>query len=276
MIRYTLDDPELIFNPGRQASFLALIRTLRDLSGKKHVTELSFRDKWLDLSTESGTVFENGWYAPPPRGTAVLFGERLNFDSLRNRQNWSGDTMIDWDNGSLYAYSSAVDRQTGRMGDLSVTLNWGSNHKTADHIRNCHEAVLCLFSRMESVCTAADLFRLSGEVFKSHHLLSTVISRTDNLPSNLGHTFESIPVRHDAPDLTEEERTALSGKRRFLNSGAEWSFEPGLQFTVEPQLISETDSSLPKITQHYLVQARSDGFCVCNDIDFLLSQYGLS
>ena len=58
MIRYTLDDPELRFNPGRQASFLALIRTLRDLSGKKHVTELSFRDKWLDLSTESGTVFE--------------------------------------------------------------------------------------------------------------------------------------------------------------------------------------------------------------------------
>ncbi len=275
MIRYTLEDPGLIFNPGRQTSFFALASTLEELTGRNEVTELSFRDKWINNASLSGTVFEKGWYSPPPEGTAVLFGDRLNFDSLRNRQYWSGDTGIDWENGALYAYSSVVDRKTGRMGDLSVTLCWGSDQKTADHIRNCHEAVLNLFSRIESVETASDLFRLSREVFSANHLISTVISRTDSMPSNLGHTFEAIPVDPNASDLSDAERNALSNKRRFLNADAKWFFVPGLQFTVEPQLVSEADPSLPKITQHYLVKALSDGFCVCNDIDLLLDQYGL-
>ncbi len=274
MIRFTRQEPALSFNEGRQTAFEALRDTLAELNGSPDVSEVLFRDRWLSRMAQAGTVYPDGWYSPPPYGTAVLFDSRLNFDSLRNPYNWSGEDRICWNSGLLYAYASPVSRSDGRMGDLSVTLYFGEDRKQKDHIRNCHDATAELFRRMDSASTAGDLFRLSQEIFSAYRLRSNVISRTDSMPINLGHTFERLPVPPDVT-LTEADRAFLSSNRRFLNGAAEWAFEPGVQFTVEPQLVSTEDASLPKITQHYLIQADADGFTVCDDIDGLLTAYGL-
>ena len=102
-----------------------------------------------------------------------------------------------------------------------------------------------------------------------------MISRTDSLPSNLGHTFAHLEEIADKAELTKEEIDHLSSSRHFLNQGADFVFEEGLQFTVEPQLLSLNDASFPKVTHHFVVKKREDGFIVCNDIDELLEEFEL-
>jgi hypothetical protein len=276
MVRYTLEDESLVFNRERQKAYRALEETVDSLYGREEVTESGFRDAWLRRISGEGNPPAGGWYCPPPFGMAVLTGSRLSFDSLRNPEFWPGNDAVDWKEGSLYAYASPVDPVSGWMGDLSVTLCFDGKGKLAGHIRNCHEAVMELFGRMEDAATAAELFRISEEVFASRGLRSNVISRTDAMPTNLGHTFERLDggLKGTAPDAAE--RAELSGKRRFLNAAAGWRFEAGLQFTVEPQLVSAEDGSLPKVSQHYLIRAEEDGFTVCNDLDALLSRFGLA
>ena len=101
-----------------------------------------------------------------------------------------------------------------------------------------------------------------------------MISRTDSQPSNLGHTFPRLDPVPESGILSEEDKRTISTARRFVNTAADWAFSDGLQFTVEPQLMSLDDESLPQITQHYLVQYQDGGFTVCNDIDIILDDYG--
>ena len=273
MIRYTERGAEL-FNSARQKAYSSLEKTLDSLYGVEEVTEIRFRDEWLRRMDEEGGIFSDGWYCPPPRGTAVLTGNRVMFDSLRNDYNWSGNGKIDWQ-GVLYAYASPVDRTGGQIGDISVTLYFGSDSRIRDHVRNCHKATMEVFERLEEADTADDVFRMSQEVFLDHGLKSLVISRTDDMPINLGHTFTKLGRAPEGEQLSGEERNELSSGRKFLNDAACWGFEEGLQFTVEPQLVSTDDESLPKITQHYVVKKDKDGFVVCNDIDRLLLKYKL-
>ncbi|MBQ8994843.1 MAG: hypothetical protein IJ091_03425 [Oscillospiraceae bacterium] len=262
-----------IFNTARQKAFTSLDKTLSQLYGNTEITEMSFRDVWLSNMEKEGDIIPDGWYCPPPRGTAVLGNERVKFDSLRNDYNWSGETRIDW-KGVLYAYASPVDLTDGRIGDISVTLYFGEDQKVVDHIRNCFEATVEVFERLGEASCAGDVFWISQEIFRNHQLKSLVISRTDDMPINLGHTFPALSVLPKEKVLSEQERMEISTSRKFLNGSADWNFEDGLQFTVEPQLVSMVDESLPKITQHYLVKAAENDFIVCNDIDSLLKKYG--
>lgn len=261
------------FNYARGKAYSGLEKTLDELFGKPEVTETMFRDRWSENMSGSD-VIADGWYSPPPKGIAVLTDGRVNFDSLRNSCNWSDGTAIDWD-GVLYAYASPVDRRTGLIGDISVTLYFGKDQKIRDHVRRCHDATIELFERLGEAESAGDLFRMSQSVFEKHRLKSTVISRTDNMPINLGHTFPCLNEAPEGETLSEDEKNGISRARKFLNSSAEWGFENGLQFTVEPQLVSLDDPDLPKITQHYVVKACGDDFIVCNDIDSMLRKYDL-
>lgn len=273
MIYYT-EKGHPSFNHARKVACLSLEKTLNELNCKKGITELMFRDKWMKNMSECDDVFVDGWYSPPPMGVAVLSDNRVNFDSLRNPEYWSGNNEINWD-GVLYAYASPVDRVSGYIGDISVTLYFGKNKKINEHIKNCHEATMALFECMSECSTAGDLFWLSQRMFEKYHLKSTVISRTDEMPINLGHTFPSLAGANEKGQLSDEDRLNISLSRRFLNGEAEWGFDDSLQFTVEPQLISLDDPDMPKITQHYVVKCINGDFVVCNDIDGILSRYSL-
>lgn len=261
------------FNYAREKACSGLDRTLDELYGKAGVTEIMFRDRWSENMSADG-IIADGWYSPPPKGMAVLSGDRVNFDSLRNPYNWSDDTEIDW-NGVLYAYASPLDRRTGLIGDISVTLCFGQDQRAIGHVRRCHDATMEIFERLGEAETAGDLFRISQSVFERHRLRSTVISRTDDMPINLGHTFPCLSSPPEYGDLSGIRKAEISGARRFLNASAQWRFENGMQFTVEPQLVSVDDPDMPKITQHYVVKVCGDDFIVCNDIDGMLRKYRL-
>ena len=274
MIRYISREPGLVFNKARSKAHEALKKTLNECCGKEGVTEIAFKEQWLRNMESLGNIFADGWYCPPPLGIAVLFGDRVTFDSLRNEYNWSGETVMDWNRDMFYAYASPVDKESGTIGDTSVTIYFGKNQKILDHMKNCHDAVMDVFENLEKVSKGKELFRMSQEIFEKHGLRSDVISRTDNMPVNLGHTFPSLEGASKKDVLSDEDKLCISKARMFVNDTGEWEFQDGLQFTVEPQLLSIEDPEMPQITQHYVVQARADGFTVCNDIDEILSSFG--
>ena len=220
-------------------------------------------------------IYAKGWYCPPPNGIAVLSNERLNFDSLRNERYWPSSKMIDWEEGLLYAYCSPVDRNTGYIGDLSVTLYFGEDEKIREHFRSCRAAAKDIFDHLQGSDGPAELYAYSLEVFEKRGLRSNVISRTDSMPSNLGHSFTRLTEAYGRPELSEEEIGQLSQSRKFLNASATWSFKEGEQFTIEPQLLSLADTSLPKVTHHFVVKKTDESYIVCNDIDALLDRFAL-
>ena len=274
MIRYTSQNEGLIFNHARQNAVSALKQALKESYGKQ-ISEKDLKNRWIALMSQDKGIYSSGWYCPPGKGAAVLFDERLNFDSLRNEQFWSGEKTIDWGNGLLYAYCSPVDRESGYIGDMSVTLYFGEDERIRDHFRNCRAAIGEIFASLEAAEGPKEIFLLSLEIFRKHSLRSNVISRTDPMPSNLGHTFTHLDKKSDEKELSREDVAHLSSSRKFLNGSADWQFEEGMQFTIEPQLLSLDDPSLPKVTHHYAVKKTDGGFIVCDDIDEFLMEYGL-
>lgn len=101
----------------RELASRSLYKTLEELlrSGKL-VSEKDFRDVWLKNIRKNPTVFPDGWYLPPPHGTAVLFGtdedmKRINTASLRPQEYWPNDDMyLDRNKGIMMLYFSPVDK----------------------------------------------------------------------------------------------------------------------------------------------------------------------
>src|SRR5665213_3117359 len=119
-------------NNARKLSFEAFKETLNELKGKTNITEIMFRDLWLQKMKDIPSLTQNGWYTPPPFGMSVLFAsdtdiKRISFESLRKSKNWPSKKTIDWGNGLLFAYSSFVDIETGILGDFDATLYFGTN-----------------------------------------------------------------------------------------------------------------------------------------------------
>ena len=131
----------LPFNMVRQKAFNSLCITLEKLYGKQSISEKDFKNEWYNNLTKENNIIADGWYNPPPKGMAILFGNRVSFDSLRNEKNWASDTIINWKEDLLYAYCSPVDKVSGIIGDISVTLYFGKDKEIINHIKNCHDAV---------------------------------------------------------------------------------------------------------------------------------------
>lgn len=268
--KYTLNHKELIFNECRQKAYVSFKKTLNNIYGKDNITEEVFQKEWFNNLEQEENIIADGWYNPPKYGMAVLFGSRVSFDSLRNEDNWPKDIIIDWKNDMMYAYCSPVDKQTGIIGDMSITLYFGKDKKILNHMYNCHKAVNEIFDNLNQIKDSYNLFCMSEDIFEKHNLKNCIISKTDNTPLDLGHTFPRW--QRIKEKLEDEDIKIISKSRQFINKNTNWEIKENMQFTIEPQLISTVDSSLPQISQHYLIKKDSDGYIICNDIDEILQK----
>lgn len=105
----------------------------------------------------------------------------------------------------------------------------------------------------------------SGDTKKNKRILSS-----KHRPKN--HKLEGLSK---TDRLTEQEKQQISKARKFINKNTNWDFTEKMQFTIEPQLISTEDFSLPQISQHYLVKKLEGEFIVCKDIENILTEYNL-
>lgn len=263
------------FNIARQKAYHSFYLTLEEMVGKESVSEKDFYNKWQENLSNEKEVISDGWYSPPPKGMSVLFGDRVSFDTLRNEKNWVSDKIIDWEEDLLYAYCSPIDKNTGIIGDIALILYFGKDRKIIEHFKNCYKATNEIFNKLHKLSNSNELFHYSQEVFNKYKLKNCIISKTDTQPLDLGHTFPRLEGIKDRDILTDEEKQTVSKARKFINENSSWEFEEGIQFTIEPQLISIQDPELPQISQHYLIQKREYKFLICNDIDELIKKYGM-
>lgn len=268
------------FNEGRNRAFMSLSETIDHCIGKV-VSENEFRDEWQKRLLVDGVIISDGWYCPPPYGMAVLSGtieypSRVSFESLRMEKYWSSDRIINWSSDLFFAYCSPVHIPSGFPGDLAVTLYFGDDREVLNHFRNSYKAVRDVLESIENYKNSKDLFFASQNIFQNYGLKNCVVSYTDQVALDLGHTFPKISVSTENGKrfLSDNEKDQIRLLRQFINEKDIWSLSEPIQFTIEPQLISTINKYLPQITYHYLVQYR-DGFHICNDVDVLLEKFAL-
>ena len=141
------------------------------------------------------------------------------------------------------------------------------------HIKDCYNAVQEVFKELDKLGNSAELFSCSEQIFAKYQLKNFIISKTDDNPLDLGHTFPKLENLEGKECLTEIEKQKISKARKFINADSIWNFEEGMQFTIEPQLISIKDSSLPQISQHYLVKKEEGKFMISDDVKQTLEKY---
>jgi hypothetical protein len=204
--------------------------------------------------------------------------DRTRFESLRQTINWPGEHSIDWERGLLYAYCSPVHLPSGLPGDFAVSLYFGADLTIKDHFRRCHEATWEVLGYVRTGISSLSLFREANRVFARHGLRNTVLSTTDSVPSDLGHTLPKLHATggdHNAVTcLSDSDQEFIRTSRKFISESSEWQLDNDMQLTIEPQLRSQTNSVLPQVSFHYIVVIGEQR--VLAEPDSLLSEFRLT
>ncbi len=258
----------VVVNRGRTIVANAFRRTLHELRGRENVTEVAFRDHWHRLVAECGEMTWDGWYTPPLMGMAVLFAtadepSRVNFRTFRDRESFVSDRVLDPDDGIVLGYASNVHRRTGMPGDFATTVYLGKNERVLGHFRRAGEAYREILAAVRSDMTAGELHTEALAVLDRYGFNGTTHSDTDPDGQNVGHSLPRLSIGPLPGVLRADQIAALRGDRLFLRRGGDWRLDSVDQFTVEPQIVSPDDPTLPKIMLHYVVTAK-DSVVVCD------------
>lgn len=220
---------------------------------------------------------------PPPKGMAVLFGtgddpSRVCFESLRFEEWWASERQADWSDCLMYAYCSVVDRDHGVPGDFAITLYTGTNKRLRAHIKSCIDATHEVLNSLVSSSGSLEVFLGSQRIFQDCHLKNCVVSITDEVSLDLGHSYPVVDVSSVPADefqLPVELCGSIRSGRKFLNGTSDWDLAEPAYFTIEPQLIDVRDKTLPQISQHYIVRRHDVNTKVDLDLDVLFRRFDL-
>lgn len=266
------------FNYAREISVESFMETIAYGKCQNVFTEKQFMKHWIKCLEKNQSVIADGWYNPPPYGMAILSGgieypSRISFASLRTESNWPKDIPINWSEGLLYAYSSAVNKHSGMPGDFALTLYFGKDNRIINHFKNTYQATMEVIEQLESIGSSKELYITAETIFKRYNLKNCVISKTDIVPTDLGHTLPVV-LGESCYRLSKKDIDLISKSRCFINAYSDWKFDDGMQFTIEPQLVSTQDCTLPQVSYHFLIN--KDGqFQVADDVKRILQTYNL-
>lgn len=251
----------------------SLHQALSDLlPGSEPISEVRLRDRWLTIMRSSGTIYDDGWYMPPPHGMAVLFStdediSRTNFEVLRPEPIWARDDIfLDRGRGIIMVYASPVDRSSHMIGDFEMMLYFGDKKSIKDHFAKVLALDYQVFQKVIVGMTLSEVTELAESSMSELGLVNNVVSLNDPAGTNIGHTVPST----DQDWTTEENAVFAQGdwkksldviakKRRFVNKTEQFKVQPGLGFNIEPRPLSKDDPSIPMASFHTTVLVHEDG-----------------
>lgn len=259
MIELPLEDRIGIVKRTRESAARALADTLRNSQAS---SERTICDRWLTTLSATPSINPDGWYQPPPKGVSVLIGcpddtfARMHYDSLRNPVYWASDQITLRDDCLIYAYASPIDRATGLIGDIGVTLYRGTEQPIRDHLRTCLEMSARIARFSEVGMELREVFNYAQTQLEALNLSNSASSFGSGTP-NIGHT---IPWTYgDYSDAARQSvegadasalRASITSHRTFVNAAATLRIQPTMAFTVEPQIISP---AAPLCSYHLIV-----------------------
>ncbi len=251
--------PDLLNSIAQTRERAALI-LVKSLAGSENLSEKEVSAKILAEMAADPALFETGWYDPPPGGVGILFDQppfrRLHYDSLRNPSYWPNAAQKFAEESTGLIYFSPVDRATGMLGDIGLTVYNGNNQKIKQHIKNCYEAILQIAGyagpgmKFSDICAFAET-HLQGK-FKMTKWAT--ISSNPNQSVNLGHTIpgsfgDSFPVGGPYEQVKE----AIRQKRVHVIDTEHAQIPETCAFTIESRLEDSNDSSLPSVYFQFIV-----------------------
>jgi hypothetical protein len=225
-------------------------------------SERAIRDRWIQNMGKTGSLFPEGWYQPPPTGAAILIGHpedgfaRMNYDSLRTPAIWSRNDISLRNDSLIYGYASPIDRGTGLIGDIGLTLYRGKDQSIWDHLSRCLEVTVRIASFAEVGMELRELFNYAQRQIELADL-SNQTSSTKSGMANIGHTipwtYEEYPEEVKQRLILGNEREIrdlISNARISINDSAAFRIQPTMALTVEPQIAS---ASAPLCSYHVIV-----------------------
>lgn len=259
----------------RKVAIDALYKILKwALKSKTPISEVAFRDKWLENLRKNKDIYPDGWYIPPPNGIGVLFGEakrkgRQSYKTLRVEELWpKNEIFLGEENDMMYVYSSPVDKKTGIIGDIGLSIYLGKDQKVKNHLKKCFELNKKVFDYIEIGKTIKEVNKYAFKKMKDTGLTNDVVAIHDPSGSNIGH---SVPI----PDKTwtkkelellssketkwEKKKDLISRKRFFFNDIEQREFSKGMAITIEPRMASVKNKDLPLTSFHNIVLIHNSG-----------------
>lgn len=249
-------------------------------------SEREVADRWLAEMKRDPSLRQGGWYEPPPGGVSVLAGNgpdfrRLNFTSLRDPTVWPSDTVALSDGCLLYAYASPVNRHSGMIGDVGVTLYNGGISSIRDHLALCAEITAKIVCHAEVGMELRDVFHYGEHLIANEGLCNETYSVSDPTGDvDLGHTIPWSYCDYAEAELNAlrcgsaaDVARAVSKARAFVNASQRQRIAPTMAFTVEPRVRS---ALLPLVACHVIVVFSEGKKQVYGGLGQLLQQFGMS
>ena len=260
----------------RQIAIDTLEKTLNDVLKKEgKVSEVMFRDMWLDELRKHKTIFPDGWYMPPPHGIIILFAndnnvKRLNFKSARGDEYWpKEDVYLNLTNGLMYCYASSVDKKTGIIGDFGMSLYFGSDSEMKTLLKTCLKIDSDIFNYLQIGQTFSQVSLFTERLLNQQGMINEAVGLTDKGDMIVGHTIpdafkdwskkEKIISQNDRKDWGSI-KDIISKKRVNIKKGESLMIKPGSAFTVEVRPTIVANPYLPEsLSYHTIALFDQDG-----------------
>ncbi|MEI7689475.1 MAG: hypothetical protein WCI79_00725 [Candidatus Saccharibacteria bacterium] len=271
----------------RQLSATTLLETLKMIKNK-NVSEKYVKELWQTKLSAAPSIYEKGWYEPPPDGFAVLACDdanptRLDFSSLREEYFYpQSDVFLSIDSVN-FLYCSPVDRASNMIGDFGITLYGGNDQKIIDHIQKVFTITKSIADHAQIGMELREVYEFGLSLFDKYQVTNLDYSQTDGMNVNIGHT---IPWTYDVMTAAENNiastgnwddiKNIISKKRKFISKDQDLKIPENIVFTIEPKLKSSRDPNIPSIDFHMIVVFRQGKKTVIHGFDDIFSQWDMN
>ncbi len=235
-------------------------------------TEAATRDRLLSKLKEEPSLLDSGWYAPPPDGISVLYGEaddpsRLDFDSLRKPEHWPNDENRLERETVGFVYMSPVDRKTGVIGDFNLNFYRGNDAAVRKQLKAAYDVTIKMCEFVKVGMEFRELFDFNMKALAEGGAQAGRMAMiSDPSDINFGHT---VPWSYELPTPDEqaaidrgnidEIRKLITAKRLYLNSSETFRVPETCAFTIEPRVATVDAQGRTRMACFHMIVAFRNG-----------------
>jgi hypothetical protein len=247
-------------------------------------SEADLAKAWHTEVARTPSLRPFGWYQPPPSGISVLIGkppsfDRLRYESLREPVNWPSTAVTYGSDSILYPYLSAIDSDTGMIGDFVGTFYAGQNREVRSWLAAVYDITLRIAKFAEVGMRIREVHAHAVNLMDSLGGRNNTVSLSGGTAAgaDVGHTIPGYGLESPiwaGPDVPVDGAVeGIAGARTFVDKTNEATIDDRTAFTIEPQLLRD---DLPMASFHIIVAFSAGGKHIVQEFDDVFEYFGMS